>query len=73
MGRRKLKITFNGSLMTPLKLSNPNELQWASHQVATFQAYMELETYHSWDPTYGHSCGPRGFLDALASLEPTQG
>lgn len=32
MGRRHMKITFNGTPITPLKLSNPNELQWASHQ-----------------------------------------
>ena len=32
-----MKVTFNGCLLTPLKLSNPNEMQWASHQVATFR------------------------------------
>ena len=58
MGRRKLKITFNGSLLTPLKLSNPNELQWASHQVATFKAYMELKTSF---------LGP--YLQSLVALE----
>ena len=36
MGRRNMKITFDGTPITPLKLSNPNELQWASHQVAIF-------------------------------------
>ena len=32
-----MKVTFNGCLLTPVKLSNPNEMQWASHQVATFR------------------------------------